>query len=79
MTDTLTRLADVAREVFRAPGATITAVTTADDVDGWDSLNHALFLLALERAFSIRFDPEDVIDLQDVGELVALVDRLRQG
>lgn len=77
MTDTLTRLSDVARDVFKAPGAVITETTTADDVDGWDSLNHALFLLALERVFEVRFEPEDAIDLQNVGELVGLIDRLR--
>lgn len=79
MTDTLERLTAVARATFKAPGAVITTATTADDVDGWDSLSHALFLLNVERAFSIQFDPADVIDLEDVGELVRLVDNLRAG
>ena len=51
----------------------ITAQTTADDVDGWDSLSHALFLMNIERAFALRFAPADVIDLENVGDLVRLV------
>ncbi len=79
MSDTLARLADVARTTFKAPGAVITPETTADDVDGWDSLSHALFLMNLERAFAVRFDAGDVIDLENVGELVRLIDGLRAG
>lgn len=79
MTDTLARLAAVARTTFKAPSAVITETTTADDVDGWDSLSHALFLMNVEREFAVRFAPADVIDLEDVGELVRLVDRLRAG
>lgn len=79
MSDTLARLAAVARTTFKASGAAITPATTADDVDGWDSLSHALFLMNLEREFAVRFEPADVIDLENVGELVRLVDSLRAG
>ena len=73
----LETLARVVRETFRGGNVAITEATTADDVDGWDSLSHALFLMKIERAFSIRFAPADAIDLENVGDLVRLVARLK--
>ncbi|MDR3530157.1 MAG: acyl carrier protein [Rhodopila sp.] len=73
----LQRLADVVRRTF--PGAaslTITMETTADQVQGWDSLAHALFLMRVERALAVRFEPMDVVDLANIGGLVCLIARL---
>lgn len=76
----LTRLADVARTTFAADERlVITAATTADDVAGWDSLKHALFLMNVERDFGLEFDPAEVIDLESVGELARLISRLLNG
>lgn len=79
-TEILLKLAEVVRTTFPGGGGmSIDAQTTADDVPGWDSLNHALFLMNVERAFGIEFDPADVIDLENVGALVLLVEGLLQG
>ncbi len=70
----LVQVAEVLRKTFPfAAAVEITAQTTADDVDGWDSLSHALFVMNIERAFALRFGPADVIDLENVGDLVRLV------
>ncbi len=74
----LAQVAEVLRKTFPAAATVeITAQTTADDVDGWDSLSHALFLMNIERAFALRFAPADVIDLENVGDLVRLVTAAR--
>ena len=52
--------------------------TVAGDVDGWDSLSHALIVLRLEKAFDIRFDDADLGRVQSVGELVDLVKSTRK-
>ena len=67
------RLADVIRTTFRLPNAAISRETTADDVAGWDSLRHAILLMNVERAFAIRFDPAEVLDLDNVGALADVV------
>ena len=69
----LERLADVIRATLRQPGAAITRATTADDVDGWDSLTHSVLLMRIERAFAIRFDPAESGELDTVGALADLV------
>jgi acyl carrier protein len=75
--DILERLADVIRVALRQPGLAISAATTADDVDGWDSLAHSIVLMRIERAFAITLDPTDVLHLDDIGGLAGLIrDRL---
>jgi acyl carrier protein len=50
--------------------------TTATSVPGWDSLNHARIIVAVEDAFGVRFRTGDVVRLENVGQLQALIDRL---
>ena len=53
------------------------AATTADDVDGWDSLSHVQLMVAVERAFNIRFATAELTGLANVGELADVIDRRR--
>ena len=72
--DTMQRVAAVVRRVFKRLDAVVTDATTADDIDGWDSVSHAILLMNVERDFGIRFVPDDVVDLDNVGDLVRAVD-----
>jgi acyl carrier protein len=49
------------------------AETTADDVDGWDSLSHIRLVLSVEKAFNVKFSAAEVGKLKNVGELVGLI------
>ena len=69
----LPKLADIIRRELNAPGAEIARGTTADDVDGWDSLAHARLMLAVEQAFDIRLPGARLFDLETVGDLADLV------
>lgn len=50
----------------------LTPSTTAEDIDGWDSLAHARLIMALEDTLEIRFPGEKLFDLDCVGDLVSL-------
>lgn len=47
--------------------------TTADDVDGWDSLAHINLIVAIERNFKCKFTMNEVVNLKNVGQLADLV------
>ena len=47
--------------------------TTADDVEGWDSLTHIQLLVSLEKAFGMRFNTGEVAGLANVGEMVNVI------
>lgn len=52
---------------------------TADATDGWDSLAHVNLMFAIEEEFGIRFGQDEMVDLQDVGELKELIARKVDG
>ena len=48
--------------------------TTAAEVPGWDSLNHANIIFAVESAFGVRFSNLEVLRLHNIGDLQNLLD-----
>jgi acyl carrier protein len=70
----LVRVVDVMRQTFVVPaGTVVTRATSSADIDGWDSLSHALFILGLEDAFGIELPLEKTTEARDVGELIDLL------
>jgi acyl carrier protein len=44
-------------------------------VEGWDSLAHVGLIVAVEKAFAVRFTTKEVQSLRTVGDLIALLER----
>lgn len=70
----LEEVQEVFRSVFDDDSLVISRASTANDVEGWDSLTHVTLLVSLEQRFGIRFKSSEVADLKDVGELIDLVE-----
>ena len=64
------KLNEVFRDVFDDEEILVTDITTAQDVDGWDSLMHITLISEIEDAFDIHFQMKDVMKMQNVGEMV---------
>ena len=68
---------DALNEVFRAvledDSIALTPATTAEDVDGWDSMNHIFIVVELEKRFGVKFQAAEMEELKNVGELAHLV------
>lgn len=47
--------------------------TTVDDIGNWDSLNHILLIVELEKQMDIKFDLFEIIELRDVKGIVAYI------
>jgi acyl carrier protein len=67
------QLTGVFAEVFDDDAIVLTPTTTAEDVDGWDSLNHIRLIVSVEKAFQIKFSTPEIAKLKNVGEFVALI------
>lgn len=68
-----TILTDIFRNTFENSELTIGPETTAKDIEDWDSLAHVQLLVAIEKAFGIRFNTGEVASLANVGEMVELI------
>lgn len=68
-------LIEVFKEVFDNTSIKINRETTADDVDGWDSMTHILLISAIEDKFSIEFSQKEVIRFKTVGDLLDSITR----
>lgn len=65
----LAALLDIFRETFEDPSIEIARKTTADDIDGWDSLTHIQLVTAVEGHFEIKFKLREIMKFNDVGDL----------
>ncbi len=71
---TLETLTQVFRMVFDDETLQIGPQTTANDVDGWDSLSHVNLITAIEGKFAIRFSQKELLKQRNVGNLIADID-----
>jgi acyl carrier protein len=61
------------QDVFDDEDITIADETTANDVEGWDSLTHVNLMISIEQRFGIKFKTSEMAHLTNVGELVNLI------
>lgn len=67
------RLTEIFQEVFDDDSIEVTPKLSAEEVDGWDSLTHIRLILTIEKVFKIKFSTSEIVKLENVGDLVALI------
>jgi acyl carrier protein len=63
------------QDIFDDPGLQVETETTANDVEEWDSLTHINLIVAIEKAFKIRFTTAEVTGMKNVGDLLSAIAR----
>ena len=71
--DIITKLTPIFQEVLDDEVLQINMQTTAQDVDGWDSLAHIRLVVSIEKLFSLRFSAQEVSGLENVGQMAQLI------
>lgn len=46
---------------------------TANQVPGWDSLNHINIIVAIEKEFAVRFKGLEILKAKNIGDLQRLI------
>ena len=67
------RLNKVFRDVFDDDEIVVTAETTSNDIEDWDSLGHINLIVAVEQEFGIKFNMHEVTTMKNVGEMVDII------
>lgn len=68
--EVLEKLNDIFDDILDLGGVTVTDSTTAYDIEEWDSLAHIQLVVAIEKAFGIKFTSKEVVSWKNVGEMV---------
>jgi acyl carrier protein len=75
--DIQSELEAVFRRVFDDDELVISEATTANNVDGWDSMAHVNLIIAIEKRFRVSFSGADLASMrgsgQTVGHLIGLI------
>ena len=59
--DILARVQEVFRDELELDDLVLNEETTADDVEEWDSLSHIQLVVAIEKAFGIKFTSREIL------------------
>jgi acyl carrier protein len=70
----LDQVRGVASDLFSVPTDRITANSSPDTIDTWDSIQHLNFVLALEEKFGLQLSPEEMEQMRSVGEAAKVVE-----
>ena len=68
--NTMHTLTGIFRMVFDDHSIHIERNTTADDIEGWDSLSHQEIINAVQSHFNITFTEKELLTLTNVGDLL---------
>jgi acyl carrier protein len=71
----VSRLTPIFRDVFNDDALVVSEGMTAANVPSWDSLSNINMIIAVEKAFGVKFSIKDVRNLKNVGELLELIKR----
>lgn len=52
----------------------VTETNTVGDFPSWDSIGHLTILSTIEETFAISFEPEEMMELEDVADIIKAVE-----
>lgn len=71
--DIKNRVIEIVATVCETEPANITEQSTIGDFPQWDSMGQLAILQNVEEAFDINFEPEEMMDLEDVADIIKAV------
>ena len=63
----------IMRDVLDEESIVLDETTTANDVEGWDSLTHIQLIVAIEKHFKIKFSSKEILSWKNIGEMLEAV------
>lgn len=71
----LEQVRNVASDIFGIPANKVTAESSPQTIESWDSVQHLNLVLALEERFGVQFEPEDIEEMKNIGAVATLVEK----
>jgi len=71
--DLLAQINKIFHDVLDDDTIDIIETTSANDVEEWDSLNHIMLIVAIEKYFKIKFSSNEILSWKNVGEMISCI------
>ncbi|MBR5074881.1 MAG: acyl carrier protein [Bacteroidales bacterium] len=72
--DILEKVIEIVASVCEVDKAEVTEDSTVGDFPAWDSMGHLSILSQVEENFGISFEPEEMMELEDVSDIVKAIE-----
>lgn len=73
MDNILEKIIEIVAETCGVENNEVNGDSSVGDFPAWDSMGHLSILNNVEEAFNISFDPEEMMELEDVNDIVKAV------
>jgi len=70
----LEQVRGMASDFFGIPASEISAHSSPETIEAWDSVQHLSLVLALEEKFGLQLSPEEIEKMKTIGEIAKLVE-----
>ena len=68
-----TKVKEIIAGILKVDVAVVEDDLAVGDIPQWDSLHHMMIITGLQKEFDIKFEREELIDIENVADIVALV------
>jgi acyl carrier protein len=66
----LTRVREIASDILQTE---VSADSSPETIDAWDSVQHLNLILAIEEEYDFQFQPEEMDQVKSIGQIAQLV------
>jgi acyl carrier protein len=71
---TFDEVRSIASDILGLPVARLTADSSPETVESWDSVQHLNLVLALEEKFGLQLSPEEIEQMKTLGATATLIE-----
>ncbi len=69
----------IAADILQVKSGALSADSSPESVDSWDSVRHLNLVLALEESFGFQFSPEETDQMKNIGQIAGMVESKTAG
>jgi acyl carrier protein len=69
----LERVRGIAADVLQVNHGSLSADSSPQSVESWDSVQHLNLVLALEEQFGVQFEPEEMDNMKSIGAIAGVL------
>ncbi len=76
--DTLEKIREIVSQICDVPVEDVKETSMVGDFPAWDSIGHLSILSTVEEELNVSFEPEEMMEMEDVKDIVAAVNEKLQ-